>query len=242
MYRVVLIDDEEIILRGLQGVVEWHKYGCEIVGTADDGISGLALIQNTKPDIIFTDIRMPGKDGLEMLEELKPELKEMQVTIMTGFRDLEYAQQAIKLGITRYLLKPSQIEEIEEAILCMVENIEEKRGQLKQQTDNYLVNNVLEYIEVHYNDKVTLAEIAEQNYVSVWHLSKLINKYCNKNFRELLNEIRMEHAKHFLLEDNSKIYAVSERVGITDITYFSRVFKKYVGVTPNEYRNQRSEA
>ncbi|MHC1750686.1 MAG: response regulator [Cellulosilyticaceae bacterium] len=242
MYRVVLIDDEEIILRGLQGVVEWQKYGCEIVGTADDGVSGLALIQNIKPDIIFTDIRMPEKDGLEMLEALKSELKEMQVTIMTGFRDLEYAQQAIKLGITRYLLKPSQIEEIEEAILCMVENIEEKRGYLRQQTDNYLVNNVLDYIDRHYSDKVTLAEIAEQNYVSVWHLSKLINKYCNKNFRELLNEIRMEHAKHFLLEDNSKVYAVSERVGITDITYFSRVFKKYVGVTPNEYRNQRSEA
>lgn len=238
MYKVVLIDDEEMILKGLSQVVDWERYNCHIVGTADDGVCGLKLIQEKDPDIIFTDIRMPNKDGLEMLEEIKTLIKSKQVTIMTGFRDLEYAQQAIKLGITRYLLKPSQIEEIEEAIMCMVERLEEMNGKNQQKTDNYLVNSVLSYIEEHYNDKVTLAEIADKYFVSVWHLSKLINKYCDKNFRDLLNEVRMKYAKQFLLENNAKVYEVSERVGIMDITYFSKVFKKYTDMTPNEYRRR----
>lgn len=247
MYKVVLIDDEEIILRGLCDVVAWEKYNCKIVGKAYDGIEGIKLIEEVQPDIIFTDIRMPNKDGLYMLNRLKEQLKNKQVTIMTGFRDLEYAQQAIKIGITRYLLKPSEIEEIEEAIVCMVKNLEENQVHRIEpieeldKTDNYLVNNVLDYIENNYNNKVTLAEIAAKNYVSVWHLSKLINKNCNKSFRELLNQTRIKHAKRILMEDNPKIYEVSEKVGITDITYFSKIFKKYTGMTANEYRNQSND-
>lgn len=244
MYKVVLVDDEEIILRGLCDVVPWEKYNCKIIGRADDGQEGIKLIKSTQPDIIFTDIRMPNMDGIEMLYAVKEQLKGKQVTIMTGFRDLEYAQQAIKLGVTRYLLKPSEMEEIEEAILCMIQHLDDNKENREQRikepdkTENYMVNNVLDYIESAYNSKMTLADIAEKNYVSVWHLSKLINKYCHKSFRELLNQTRIKYAKELLTGSNVKIYEVAENVGITDITYFSKIFKKYTGVTPNEYRNQ----
>jgi YesN/AraC family two-component response regulator len=247
VYKVVLVDDEEIILRGLCDVVPWEKYNCKIIGKADDGQEGIKLIKSTQPDMIFTDIRMPNMDGIEMLYAVQEQLKSKQVTVMTGFRDLEYAQQAIKLGVTRYLLKPSEIEEIEEAILCMIQHLDENKENSRQRakqpdkTENYIVNNVLDYIESAYNNKMTLADIAEKNYVSVWHLSKLINKYCHKSFRELLNQTRIKYAKELLTGSNAKIYEVAENVGITDITYFSKMFKKYTGITPNEYRNQSND-
>ena len=116
MYRVVLVDDEQLILEGLSKVVKWAAYGCEVIGTARDGKEGLALIRQEKPDIVFSDIRMPNMDGLTMLAALRSEFPHMLVTVLTAYRDFDYAQKALHLGVHRYLLKPSKMDELNEAI------------------------------------------------------------------------------------------------------------------------------
>lgn len=110
MYRVVLIDDEKIIVDGLTRVIKWADYNCEVVGAAYDAAGGAALIRRLKPHIVFTDIKMPDQDGLTMLAGLKSEFPEMQIAVLTGYRDFNYAQEAIKLGVTRFLLKPSKMD------------------------------------------------------------------------------------------------------------------------------------
>ena len=105
MYRVVLIDDERMIVEGLRKVIPWQDYGCEVAGTAEDASSGAELIREVRPHIVFTDIRMPGQDGLAMLAGLRSEFPDMQVSVLTGYRDFSYAQEAIRLGVTRFLLK-----------------------------------------------------------------------------------------------------------------------------------------
>ena len=95
MYRVVLIDDENIIVEGLRRVIKWADYGCEVVGTASGAEEGAALIRKLQPHILFTDIRMPGADGLTMLAALRSEFPDMQVTVLTGYQDFSYAQQAM---------------------------------------------------------------------------------------------------------------------------------------------------
>ena len=97
MYRVVLIDDENIIVEGLRRVVKWADFGCQVVGTAYDAESGTAMIHSLQPHILFTDIRMPGQDGLTMLAGLRSEFPDMQVAVLTGYRDFAYAQEAIRL-------------------------------------------------------------------------------------------------------------------------------------------------
>lgn len=239
MYKVVIIDDEAIIRNSMKGLVKWEKFDCEVVGTADDGFEGKKLIEKLRPHIIFTDIRMPNCDGLRMLNDLKSIIADTETTIMTAFGELEYARTAIKIGVKRYLMKPSQMDEIEEALFCMVANLDKKIGKLRFHSENHFVDIVLKEISNHYNEKITLVEIAEKNEITVWHLSKLIGKHCNKTFKDLLNETRVKYAQKFLLETNCKIYEIADNVGITDITYFSKVFKKYSdGLTPNEYRNQ----
>jgi ActR/RegA family two-component response regulator len=115
MYRVVLVDDERLIVEGLRKVIRWADYGCEVVGTAEDAVSGARLIREQKPQILFTDIRMPGDDGLTMLAALRSEFPDLQVAVLTGYRDFSYAQEAIRLGVTRFLLKPSRMDEIRES-------------------------------------------------------------------------------------------------------------------------------
>ena len=119
MYRVILVDDEQLILDGLSKVVKWADYGCQVIGTARDGREGLALIRQEQPDIVLTDIRMPNMDGLSMLAALLSEFPQMQVSVLTAYRDFDYAQRAINLGVCRYLLKPSRMDELNEALQTM---------------------------------------------------------------------------------------------------------------------------
>ncbi len=126
MYKAVIIDDEPIIVKGLEKTIKWEDLGCVVAGTAGNGAEGLELIRREKPDILITDICMPKMDGLAMIAALRSEFPDMEVTILTGYRDFDYAQQAIRLGVCRFLLKPSIMDELNEAIRTMVERLESK--------------------------------------------------------------------------------------------------------------------
>lgn len=243
---MVLIDDEKIIVDGLTRVIKWADYNCEVVGTAYDAAGGAALIRRLKPHIVFTDIKMPDQDGLTMLAGLKSEFPEMQIAVLTGYRDFNYAQEAIKLGVTRFLLKPSKMDELHEALSAMKERLDklppdaaagEDEPCLDRHAGSFIVNQATAYIEEHYAQKLTLQEVADKCYVSQWHLSKLINKYTGNTFYELLNNVRIEKAKALLNDPKLKIGDIVDMVGYSDAAHFSRVFKRIVGVSANEYRN-----
>ena len=119
MYKVVLIDDEAIITEGLEKVVDWAAHNCRVAALAQDAASGTQAIRTHRPDILFTDIKMPGEDGLTMLAGLKGEFPRMQIAVLTGYRDFEYARRAIRLGVSRFLLKPSKMDELNEALEYM---------------------------------------------------------------------------------------------------------------------------
>lgn len=254
MYKVVIVDDEPIIVAGLQKIINWEKFDCKVVGTANDGIEGLELIRKERPDILFSDICMPNLDGLAMIAGLKSEFDKMQVTILTGFRDFDYAQRAIRLGVKRFLLKPSKMDELEEAVQAMIAELqkikppaapeaavteqEEELSDASEEANSFIVKNALDYIESHYAQKLKLSDVADQTYVSQWHLSKLLNKHMGQNFSEILNHVRIEKAKEMLKNPSLRIGDIAEEVGFLDMAHFSRVFKKQTGISANEYRNK----
>lgn len=246
MYRVVLIDDENRIVEGLRRVVRWDDYRCQVVGTAGDGAEGSRLIRELKPHIVFTDIRMPGQDGLAMIAGLRSEFPDMQVAILTAYRDFAFAQEAIRLGVARFLLKPSKMDEIKEALQAMVERLDKDAAEsgAKDEEDeqagtagSFLVNQALDYMEKNYQQKLTLQSVADCCYVSQWHLSKLLNRYTEKSFYDTLNAIRIDRAKALLADPKLKIGEIGEMVGYADTAHFARTFKKLVGMSANEYRN-----
>ena len=242
MYRVVLIDDENRIVEGLRKVIRWADYKCQVVGTASDAESGTELIKKLRPHILFTDIRMPGMDGLSMVAGLRSEFPDMEVAILTGYRDFAFAQEAIRLGVTRFLLKPSKMDEIKEALQVMVERLDQKvpaesEDEQTQHAGSFIVNQALGYMEKHYQEKLTLQAVADCCYVSQWHLSKLLNRYAGKSFYDILNAIRINKAKELLSQPKLKIGEISEMVGYADTAHFARTFKKLAGMSANEYRN-----
>ena len=240
MYRVVLIDDEPLITEGLRKIVSWEKYHCEVVGTAEDAVSGAELIRSLQPHILFTDIRMPGDDGLTMLAGLRSEFPEMQVAVLTGYREFSYAQEAIRLGVTRFLLKPSRMDEIHEALEAMTARLSSGNTEETAESENagsFLINQATAYMQKHYAEKLTLQDVADACYVSQWHLSKLMNRHTGKSFYDILNTLRIRAAKDLLKDPGLRISDIGKMVGYADTAHFAKVFKKLVGMSANEYRN-----
>lgn len=243
MYRVVLIDDESRIVEGLRRVIRWADYNCYVVGTASNAEEGTELIKKIQPHILFTDIRMPGRDGLSMVAGLRSEFPDMQVSILTGYRDFDFAQEAIRLGVARFLLKPSKMDEINEALQAMVERLDKKAAEETDDDDqaqhagSFIVNQAMNYMEKNYQQKLTLQAVADCCYVSQWHLSKLLNRYAGKSFYDILNAVRINKAKELLADPKLKIGEISEMVGYADTAHFARTFKKLEGMSANEYRN-----
>ena len=113
MYKVLLVDDEPIIVEGLSRSIPWERWNCRVVATANDGTEGKNLIEKERPDIVFMDICMPEMNGLQMIAALNSQFPDLEVSVLTGYRDFEYAKEAIRLGVTRFLLKPSNMRQPE---------------------------------------------------------------------------------------------------------------------------------
>ena len=247
MYQVVLVDDERLIIRGLSTVIPWAELGCEIAGTAHDGVSGLELIRSLRPDIVLTDIRMPNMDGLTMLAAIRSEFPGIQMSVLTAYRDFEYARKAITLGVCRYLLKPSNLDELQEAVKQMVSRLdampqlpEDPDDESVKEAGNHLVKAALAYMKEHCTEQhLSLGEVADHVYVSQWHLSKLLNRETDQSFFDLLGSMRIAKAKKLLADPALRIHEIAEMAGFSDVAHFSRSFKKIAGCTPGEYRNHQ---
>lgn len=182
MVKVMIIDDEEIIREGLKTTIDWEEMGCEISGESEDGESGFKAAIAIKPDLIFTDIRMPGMDGLQMIARLREMKLACKVIILTGFRDFEYAQEAIRHGAFRFLLKPVRTDELKLAISEAVKEIKSARS--KDEIFTNLEKRVKEYYGIGQAEEDDPAE-KEKSGDSSGNPKYLVGKalsYIKKNY------------------------------------------------------------
>ncbi|GAA0353687.1 response regulator transcription factor [Alkalibacterium iburiense] len=142
MYSVILVDDEPVVREGLEYIIDWEKLGFKVIGSAENGLAGLELIKQTQPDLVITDIRMPGLNGLEMVEEAKKLDHLSKYIILSGYSDFKYAQEAIALGTLHYLLKPIDETELISILDRLKIQLEEERKDKKNKRvfEDYVLN------------------------------------------------------------------------------------------------------
>ncbi|WP_163581450.1 response regulator [Gracilibacillus saliphilus] len=125
--KAIIIDDEFIVLEGMKKMIDWSSYGIEIVGTADNGDDGLSLFEKHQPNIVFTDIRMPGKDGLTLVKEILQQSPDVLCIVFSGFNEFEYVRSALKLGVIDYLEKPITIPTIKETLDKILDHVQKQQ-------------------------------------------------------------------------------------------------------------------
>lgn len=133
--KVFLVEDELVIRRGIKNSIEWEKAGYVFVGEAGDGELAYPMILKEKPDILITDIRMPFLDGLELCKLVKKELPDIKILILSGYDEFDYAKEAIRLGVTEYLLKPvssAKLMEVLERVSKSIRQEKEDRNLLQK--------------------------------------------------------------------------------------------------------------
>jgi two-component system, response regulator YesN len=166
MLKAIILDDEKIVLQGLQMIIDWEKFGIELAGTASDGLEGLRLFHEIKPEIIITDIRMPGMDGLELIEQIMNEELHTACIVFSGFNEVNYLKKAIKLGVIDYLEKPVTPSLFEDVLLRTIKKIKEQKRVERLQAE--WEGSKLELLEKTTLDLLFLGEEAEEKWVSVF--------------------------------------------------------------------------
>ncbi len=129
MFKVFLVEDEIVVREGIRNNIHWEQYGFIYAGDASDGELALPLIRQIKPDLLITDIKMPFLDGLALIELIRKELPRTKIVIISGYDDFSYAQQAIRMGVEQYLLKPIAKEKMVETLAALYNKMEAEQQQ-----------------------------------------------------------------------------------------------------------------
>ena len=239
--RILVVDDESRMRKLVRDFLV--REGYEVL-EAGDGEEALDLFYREKDiALIILDVMMPKRNGFEVCREIR-ETSKVPIIMLTAKGEESDELNGFELGVDEYISKPFS----PKILVARVGAILRRSGKTQDEeaaeahkesaSSSFIVKNALTYIEENYTKKLTLCEVAEKTYVSQWHLSKLLNRHTGQSFSDILNHVRIEHAKELLKDPSLRIGDISEQVGFLDLAHFSRVFKKQEGVSANEYRNQ----
>ena len=240
MWKVMVADDETYMLEAMEKLIDWKKLDCRLVYKAQNGQELLEYMKKEVPDIIITDIKMPLVSGIEVAQYVYDHMLPTKVIILSAYADFEYAQEAIQYDVCGYIVKTSVIEMLPGMIQKAIKKLSIPVEGEKERSEHYvddIFGRLQKYIEEHFMDKLTLHQIAHDIHANGSYLSRLYKLKTGNNLFDVINKMKLEKAKEYISQGN-KVYEAAQKVGFEDVSYFSRVFRKYEGCSPREYEKK----
>jgi len=248
--KVLIVEDEAWARDTLRSLLPQVDPTLQIIGEADDGRRGLAHIMRLRPDLVLTDIRMARMSGLEMIRSVQENgITGIRFVVISAYTDFELMRDAIRLGVSDYLMKPITRENLAGVLLPLLSGAGQAAEQgktplpggagsgeevLDETACHPVVRRALEMIRQRYHEHLSLDTLSKTLRVTPEYFSYLFHRNMNINFSAYLRAFRIERAKK-LLDDGEKIYKVAAMVGYNDSKYFCRVFREVTGVSPTQY-------
>lgn len=243
--KVLVVDDEAIICESIKtdfARME-HPWDYEVL-TARSVAEAEKIYEKERPQILITDIHMPGGSGLILVEKIRNADKNCGILVLSAYDDFEYVRNAFTMGADDYILKPIAFSELQNHVRKIAEKV---RNQADCDKDNqeynpqkvFSIEDVVAYIQEHAAEKLSAAELAKKMAVSYGSFGKMFKAHTNMSFSGYVLWYRMELAKEYLGDLSVKIKQVASKVGYKENPqHFSRDFTRQTGLSPKEYRMQ----
>lgn len=262
--KLLVVDDNKYVVEGIKRQLEWQELGIECVYGCYSVPQAMEILKSNVIDLLITDIEMPGQDGFELLKWIREREMMVDTVLLTSYADFSYARAAVSFQCFEYLLKPVETAVLREVMARLVERRkqrerdrqlmeygnhwmlrrdgegtegEEKTEEETGGQEKRLIQEIQKYIREHLDD-VSRSRLAEAFYLSPNYLSKLFRKETGESLSEFIQQERMRKAKQLLKQGRMSISQIAEETGYPSFAHFSKQFKKFVGVSPNEYKRR----
>ena len=266
-YAVLIVDDEPWARNLLSKLVPWDDLGFRVVAQAGDGQEGIEACFNHHIDLVLTDVRMPGRDGLDFMRDARVLHSRIKIVVISGHAEFGFAQEAIRQGACDYLVKPVDETALAETVRRIRATLDSERVSAREHREleksvrrlqsalgtrdaggpdlpedskdlHPVVRRAIEMITENLNLRRTLSQVADELAVNPNYLSELFKRETGIGFQDFSAEIRFEKAKKLLEGTDLKIKDIAAGLGYEDADYFARTFKLRSGLTPVEFRTR----
>ncbi len=233
MNKILIAEDETKSREALISRIRIILGEDSLIEGASDGNEAVTKSVKFKPDLIFMDVEMPNKNGMEAAAIIKKQLPEVHIVFLTAYDRFEYAVGAMRSGGEDYLLKPvaeAELRNLLHKYFLISEDPEMEMSPFE------IALNV--WMRQHYAEEVSLEEAAENMNMSSFYFSRQVKVATGMTFLTYFTKYRIERAKRRLEKTELSVSEVGKSVGYPDSNYFTKVFKRVVGCTPSMYREQ----
>lgn len=243
-YTCMVVEDEILIRNNIVKKIRNCNSRFEMLCEASNGKEALEFLKSQYVDLVITDVRMPIMDGLTLIRNITELYPSIKTLIISGYNEFSYAQEAIHNRVFDYLLKPIEIETLEETLNGIAASIDiDKTGAgkpclQKQESDTVLspVQRIQQYIYQNYTMDLTVNDLADEFHFTPSYLVKIFREQTGQTPLQYIIYLRINAAKELLVKNpQMNVSDVGLAVGYNDSAYFSRIFKKQTGIAPSAY-------
>ncbi|MDL2317888.1 response regulator [Eubacteriales bacterium OttesenSCG-928-A19] len=238
LYTVYLVDDEPLALAHMAESFTWNAYGFEIIGQSLDPREAAEEICEKRPDVVFTDLRMPGMTGIEMIEMIRARHVSPCFVIVSAHRDFDSIHRLLRVHGFDYLIKPVTTSGFEDLFMRLhaALSARDPEAETVRESPSEDLNRILAYLQVNYTQKLNLQQISEQFAIHQNAVCNLFAKHMGTTFVRYLISLRMDKAARMLRQTTKSIKEIAITCGYDDYFYFCRIFRQYFQCTPTSYR------
>ncbi|MBB6730766.1 response regulator transcription factor [Cohnella zeiphila] len=262
MFTLLIVDDEPMIADGLYEEFQDSREWDLDVYRAYSGKEALERIEHMKVDILISDIRMPGVDGIELLKQVRSRWPSCRVILLSGYKEFDYAYSALEYGAVRYVLKTEGYDKVIDTVKQAAADLEQSRlaakpvpeadrepdarsgtpvrEMLREDRQDRRTADIIaklkDYIENHLHRDISLVALADVVHFNPSYLSRYFKQQTGLNLSEFVQSVKVERAKRMLADPDIRVNDIAEALGYGSASNFTRLFKRLTGSTPQEFR------
>lgn len=244
MYQVYLVDDDAVILDEMVTAIPWQDNGFQVAGWCTNPQRALAEIDSLSPQVVFSDLRMPGLNGLSLLAALKERQIDCETVMVSAYGEFEDTRSFFRLEGFDYILKPIQLDDVQIVLERLGRRLLQKgtdTGEAEESAANPAFQALVAHLSKNYKKRYTLEKLGKKFNLSPNYICNLFAKNHHTTFSRFVTDLRMKEARRLMQDDSLALKEIAINCGYSDYYHFFKVFKEYYGVSPTLYRGEGGE-